>query len=406
MSLPLKPKRLIQNGLVAHYAPIRQRNLLKWSEPLITNLGVKSATVTQANFTENGLSNGIQFPSNNLLEYAYLNFPYTLGKIYNFSVFVVMDDGGQPTVTNNTTSGDFCLVLSNGLASFNSVQHISGNLYRVNGSATISNANQSAGVVRYATQSGKGFRVTGYQLELSPSATTYQRTTDLQTVWNQKQENMSVTNIVQGGNFPIDSNSDGLADNWVISGTVTSKNVGNNIQSYTPSIQYTKLEQSGFPNYPNNKIYVCAKIKVGVDNAISLVIKDSFSETAILYGTSFNSFKFISCYKTINASSTQTRVYIEEKRVSSFTEIQVKEVLAIDLTSLFGAGNEPTTQQCDEMFSSWFDGSIRMNLNRYNGMLGSTSAVDTTDSIFDGLSLKYDGVDDFTLLPNITSQLY
>lgn len=36
--------------------------------------------------------------------------------------------------------------------------------------------------------------------------------------------------------------------------------------------------------------------------------------------------------------------------------MEVKEVMAIDLTSLFGAGNEPDVATCDKMFVNWFDG--------------------------------------------------
>ena len=85
--------------------------------------------------------------------------------------------------------------------------------------------------------------------------------------------------------------------------------------------------------------------------------------------------------------------------------MEVQEVFSVDLTSLFGAGNEPqTVQQCDEMFSNWFDGSIRMNLNRYNGMLGSTSAVDVNDPTYDGTGLSFGG-DDYVGIGNIGKEM-
>ena len=42
----LKPKRIIQNGLVAHYAPIKQRNLLKWSEDFSSDAWGKSNLIS------------------------------------------------------------------------------------------------------------------------------------------------------------------------------------------------------------------------------------------------------------------------------------------------------------------------------------------------------------------------
>ena len=50
------------------------------------------------------------------------------------------------------------------------------------------------------------------------------------------------------------------------------------------------------------------------------------------------------------------------------------------------------------MFTSWFDGTVRMNLNRYNGMLGSTSVVDTNDPTYDGTGLSFGG-DDYVGIP-------
>ena len=53
---------------------------------------------------------------------------------------------------------------------------------------------------------------------------------------------------------------------------------------------------------------------------------------------------------------------------------------------------------------SWFDGSIRMNLNRYNGMLGSTSAVDVNDPTYDGTGLSFGG-DDYVNVGNIGKEM-
>lgn len=181
MSLHLRPKRVSQYGLVAEYR-FNQRNLLKWSEPLLSNVGVRSA-VAQANFTENSLSNGIQFPALQRLDYAYLtNFVCTPNTIYSFSAFIIMDDNSVPRPGGNIDPNKDFQILVNGVATtiFN-VVNISNNLYRVSINITSPSwTNTNTGIVRYATQSGKGFRVTGYQLELGTQATTYQKTTDLQ----------------------------------------------------------------------------------------------------------------------------------------------------------------------------------------------------------------------------------
>jgi len=383
MALPLKPKRLVQNGLVAHYAPIRQRNLLKWSEPLLAQSSSKSGTVLQANFVENSLSNGIQFPAATQTDYAYItNFQGITGINYTFSIFVVMDDGSIPNPGSSTDiTRDFSIIMG-GYAIINSVPksivNIIGNLYRVSVNYSASAwASPSCGVARYATQSGKGFRVTGYQLELSPSATTYQRTTDLQTVWNQKQDNMSVQNIVTNGNFV---NTSG----WIADGSTIS--VSNNIATARAIARYGGIQQVKAYTPLINKFYARAFVKAD-SNLVSLRIYDNVIFSSRTHSGSGN-FELLSTILTCNNGNI-IKVYTNDDRVSGWTDIQVKEVILINLTSLFGAGNEPTTQQCDEMFSSWFDGTVRMNLNRWNGVLGSTSAVDTNDPTFDGTGLSF-----------------
>src|SRR5699024_9027657 len=38
-------------------------------------------------------------------------------------------------------------------------------------------------------------------------------------------------------------------------------------------------------------------------------------------------------------------------------KLNADNFLAIDLTSAFGAGNEPTKEECDKIFANWFDGT-------------------------------------------------
>ena len=100
------------------------------------------------------------------------------GDILTISAFVVMQDGSAPVVGAASNLGDFSLVISNALATDNiTVTLVSGSLYRVSATRTISTVNSSNnGVVKYSGQSSKPFYVTGYQLEYGSSVTSYQKT--------------------------------------------------------------------------------------------------------------------------------------------------------------------------------------------------------------------------------------
>jgi len=391
MALPLKPKRLIQNGLVAHYVPIRQRNLLKWSEDFSNAVWTKSASgtgVTPIVTANHGIApdntqtaDRIQFnkgAGNTTSDLSNMNQilsgminPHTV----TISIYLKSNDANSYQIAlreGESTTLKIITVTTEWQRFFVSVN----NYASVNASLQL--------ILRgtYGTSSTADLLVWGAQLELSPSATTYQRTTDLQTLWNQKQENMSVTNIVTNGNFASTSG-------W--SASTASFSVINNTASILATAQYGQIYKT-IPTVIGNKYYVKSSIKTAISNIIRLSVGSNYSSLH----TGSNNYEKLSIVFTATLSSNS--IVIFDNRSTGWDTFYVQQVLAIDLTSLFGAGNEPTVQQCDEIFSNWFDGTIRMNLNRYNGMLGSMSGADATDPVFIGDSLKFDGVDDYIVL--------
>jgi len=71
--------------------------------------------------------------------------------------------------------------------------------------------------------------------------------------------------------------------------------------------------------------------------------------------------------------------------------LKLDNIMFIDLTATFGAGNEPTKEQCDKMFANWFDGtkstvsasrlkSVGKNLFDINGEI-ATGRISTTGEI-------------------------
>jgi hypothetical protein len=142
-------------------------NLFPYSEPLLADT-TESAGVTQGSLTDGGLSNGITFPALAQADNAYEQPTIASGVAYVLSVFVKMADLSAPVVGTTITTGDFGLYSDGALhTAAATITNLGGNLYRVSSprTATVGGGARDCGVVRYSGQSGKGFTVSGWQIE-------------------------------------------------------------------------------------------------------------------------------------------------------------------------------------------------------------------------------------------------
>ena len=72
-----------------------------------------------------------------------------------------------------------------------------------------------------------------------------------------------------------------------------------------------------------------------------------------------SNYQKISGIMTINSSFNNSYVCFRIQG-SDASKVYLKDVMVINLTKEFGAGNEPTKQQCDSMYSTWFNGTIKV----------------------------------------------
>jgi hypothetical protein len=150
-------------------------------------------------------------------------------------------------------------------------------------------------------------------------------------------------NLLNNGNFAIDSNSDGLADGWSCNGT--GKSVANNVQSFTPSAQYQNLNQ-GKPGVNNDIFYGSGYVKSSKTTTALYLRRDGGQQSENpMYHSGNGDFTFLSSRMTLNATG-QAELWVIELG-TNFAEIQVKECVLINLTAEFGAGNEPDKAWCD-----------------------------------------------------------
>ena len=183
------------------------------------------------------------------------------------------------------------------------------------------------------------------------------------------------TNLVQNGDF-----SKGTAG-WSNGGTGTIS-ASNNICTHigNGAILTNQLVTSiSNISVSGEKIYCRAKMKVTNTDCtkINLTIRDSSNPyTDVVYQNTpvQNQVYLLSGIKTIPAGASGNNSIAVNSNYSSAAiakdkVMEIQEVTAINLTALFGAGNEPDKAWCDLNIPAWFDGTLG------NGVIGSIGGL-------------------------------
>lgn len=119
----------------------------------------------------------VRFPDNTITRWAYMYFgAFNPAKYYALSVYVQMEDNSVPVINNNLSGSDCMMVFGNNTAVGTPVRVEGTNVYRLCyvGKGTIGGI--LFGIVKYASNSNKALRVTGYQLEEGTSVGNYKET--------------------------------------------------------------------------------------------------------------------------------------------------------------------------------------------------------------------------------------
>lgn len=159
-----------------------RRNLFTESEFRngLTDAPTRGGSLTPASLA--GFTSGIQLDYNAGSSYLYKHAQVKVGSSCKLSIYVEMLDGSVPRVgtASNDSSIDFSMVGETSAIPPTEVISLGGGVYRVVANRVATGSSNSWGVVKYAGNSNKSFKVTGYQLEYG-NLTDYQPITDFKT---------------------------------------------------------------------------------------------------------------------------------------------------------------------------------------------------------------------------------
>ena len=150
---------------------------------------------------------------------------------------------------------------------------------------------------------------------------------------------IAISSIISNGNFVSTTGWTGT--------TVTGFTVSNNEASFTATANSGQISKAPSPaTISTNKYYAKADVK-----ATSSIVTLYFGSSGKAHSGSGN-YETLSLIHTATASHS---IRITDNRASNWTLINVKNVVVINLTAIFGAGNEPTLAWCNANLPTYFD---------------------------------------------------
>ena len=163
----------VVKGCPHHLLEPSRTNYYSYSEPTVNESA--ASNISYESFIWGlGFTNCVKFGDNSTVRYRYGGI-VSASTEYTLSAFVIMDDLSEPIIGGQTSDKDFSLVLGGSVVNPNSSVNMGNNIWRFSVTATTSASPgiTNNGIIKYTTQSNKGFRVVGWQLEQGSYPTSY-----------------------------------------------------------------------------------------------------------------------------------------------------------------------------------------------------------------------------------------
>ena len=163
---------------------------------------------------------------------------------------------------------------------------------------------------------------------------------------NSMNRGLTATNLVVNGNFA------GGTTGWIIN--ASSISALSNELTLLATAQYGALRMGiALSTFATKKYYIKADVKSTSPLAMLAYPTGNVSHT----GSNIYEKLSVVFSSGVDYLNSAFNFQIRDNRTSGWDNIYVKNVTFIDLTALFGAGNEPTLAECDRIFANWFDGT-------------------------------------------------
>lgn len=167
---------------------------------------------------------------------------------------------------------------------------------------------------------------------------------------------LAMTNLVTNGDF-----SNGTT------GWSSIDAVNNGVAEKTNTSQYQSMSFTiANPTaLRGHKVYAKALIKSD-STLVSMTISDGIALSS-KHGSGINQFENLSVIHTTNVTANNVFCRIQDSRASGWTTYYADNVVMIDLTAIFGNGNEPSVSEMDAILAlypnSWFTGTENIGKN-------------------------------------------
>lgn len=161
--------------------------------------------------------------------------------------------------------------------------------------------------------------------------------------------------LCRDGNFELDSGS-GIGDGWSSAFGTSLENIINNVQKFTPTAQYGQVRAT-ISESINDLQYACAFVKSSSTNTNFDIQRSggSSSDDTSAVHTGSGNYEFMSSTIRVLSPTSSLIVRCRNDSISDWTEIEIKQVHLLNLTQLYGKGNEPTKEEMDIIVQNIID---------------------------------------------------
>ena len=157
-------------------------------------------------------------------------------------------------------------------------------------------------------------------------------------------------NHLFNGNFEYDRNNDGVADGWTTINSPASVVVSDKTLIVTPSATGEFIRMNSNNKLTGHKIYISFTAYTPDDLCFLTVYQKTLNIAK-------NS-KYTRTYGIITAVNSSLNPTFGCRSGSVSHEISIRNVMMIDLTDIYGAGNEPNAEEITAIIDTYYDGYV------------------------------------------------